>query len=134
MIINQDFAQSEPKSPVKRRLELVGNVNQSEDKENQLLDFSQAVKLLQATIVKIEGAYAPATIRAYHADFNDFINFCHDRNANALPAEPHLVVEYICKLTGSGRSSARFAERCVGCLLFINLIALMIQPKILMLL
>jgi hypothetical protein len=25
MLINQDFAQSKPKSPVKRRLELVGN-------------------------------------------------------------------------------------------------------------
>ena len=33
-------------------------------------------KLLQETIVKIEGAYAPSTIRAYRADFNDFINFC----------------------------------------------------------
>ena len=106
MLINQDFAQSEPKSPVKRRLELVSNDNQSEDKEYKLSDFSQAVKLLQETIVKIEGAYAPSTIRAYRADFKDFILFCHGRNSGALPAEPYLIVEYICKLTGSGRSSA----------------------------
>ena len=130
MLINQDFAQSKPKSPVKRRLELVGNANQREDKENELSDFSQAVKLLQETIVKIEGAYAPATIRAYRADFNDFIHFCHDRNANALPAQPILVVQYICRLTDSGRSSASIRRACVDYLLFINSTVLMTPLKI----
>ena len=114
MLINQDFAQLEPKSPVKRRLELVKITNHSKDKENEPSDFSQAAKLLQETIIKIEGAYAPATIRAYRADFNDFILFCHGRNAEALPAEPHLVVEYICKLTGSGRSSASIRRALCG--------------------
>jgi site-specific recombinase XerD len=114
MLINQDFAQSEPKSPVKRRLELVSNANQSADKQSELSDFSKAVKLLRETIVKIEGAYAPATIRAYRADFNDFIHFCHDRDANALPAQPILVVQYICKLTVSGRSSASIRRALCG--------------------
>ena len=114
MLINQDFAQLKPKSPVKRRLELVGNANQSAGKENEHSDFIQAVKLLQETIVKIEGAYAPATIRAYRADFKDFIHFCHDRNTNALPAESNLVVQYIYKLTGSGRSSASIRRALCG--------------------
>ena len=114
MLINQDFAQSEPKSPVKRRLELVSNANQSADKQSELSDFSKAVKLLRETIVKIEGAYAPATIRAYRADFNDFIHFCHDRDANALPAQPILIVQYICKLTVSGRSSASIRRALCG--------------------
>lgn len=114
MLINQDFAQSIPKSPVKRKLELVGNANQSTYKENQLSDFSQAIELLQETIKKIDGAYAPSTIRAYRADFKNFIHFCHDRNANALPAGAHLVVEYICKLTGSGRSSASIRRALCG--------------------
>ena len=114
MLINQDFAQSEPKSPVKRRLELVGNANQSVEKQIQPLDFNQALKLLQETIVKIDGAYAPATIRAYRADFTEFIHFCDDRNANSLPAEPHLVVQYICKLTGSGISSATIRRALCG--------------------
>jgi site-specific recombinase XerD len=56
--------------------------------------------------LKIDGAYAPCTIRAYRADFSDFIYFCHDRNTNALPAQPHLVVQYIAELTEIGRSSA----------------------------
>jgi len=114
MLINQDFAQLEPKSPVKRRLELASNANQGAHQENELSDFNRATKLLQETITKIEGAYAPSTIRAYRADFNDFIHFCHDRNANALPGQPHLVVEYICKLTAGGRSSASIRRALCG--------------------
>ena len=34
-----------------------------------------AKQLLKETIDKIEGAYAPATIRAYRANFERFINF-----------------------------------------------------------
>lgn len=106
MHINQDFAQSKPKSPAKRRLELVSNTRQGSEKEDPHSDLDRATKLLQETIKKIEGAYAPSTIRAYRADFNDFISFCHDRNGNALPAQPNLVVQCICELTNSGRSSA----------------------------
>ena len=114
MLINQDFAQLEPKSPAKRRLELVGNTHQSIEIANRHLALDRATKLLQETITKIEGAYAPSTIRAYRADFADFIVFCHDRNANALPAQPILVVQYICKLTDSGRSSASIRRALCG--------------------
>jgi len=111
---NQDFAQTALKSPVKRRLVLVGNGNIDIKKASPLSHFNPAIKLLQETIVKIDGAYAPSTIRAYRADFNDFIAFCCDKNANALPAQPNLVVQYICKLTGSGRSSASIRRALCG--------------------
>ena len=114
MLINQDFAQSEPKSPAKRKLELVGNVTHSVERRIESPALDLAATLLQETITKIEGAYAPATIRAYRADFNDFISFCSDRNADALPAKPHSVVEYTCKLTGSGRSSASIRRALCG--------------------
>lgn len=114
MLINQDFAQSKPKCLVKRKLELVGITNRSADNTNERSDLSQAVKLLQETVIKIEGAYAPSTIRAYRADFNDFINFCNQRSENALPAKPHLIAEYICELTGSGRSSASIRRALCG--------------------
>jgi len=114
MLINQDFAQSELKSPVKRRLELVRNIDLKARESSQLADLNGDTILLQETIVKIEGAYAPSTIRAYRADFNDFIHFCHDRNANALPAKPNLIVQYICQLTGSGRSSASIRRALCG--------------------
>lgn len=114
MLNNQDFAQSDPKSPAKRRLQLVSTGQRSADVATLSSDFNQATRLLQETIVKIDGAYAPSTIRAYRADFNDFIRFCHDRNANALPAQPNLVVQYICELTGSGRSSASIRRALCG--------------------
>jgi len=114
MLNNQDFAQLELKSPVRRRLELVSNTNQSESKESQLSDFNRATKLLQETIAKIDGAYAPSTIRAYRADFSDFIHFCYDQDANALPAQPILVVQYICKLMESGRLSASIRRALCG--------------------
>jgi len=114
MLNNQDFAQLEPKSPVRRRLELVANTNQSAGKESQLSEFDRETKLLQETIAKIDGAYAPSTIRAYRADFNDFIHFCHSREANALPTQPASVVHYICRLMGSGRSSASIRRALCG--------------------
>jgi site-specific recombinase XerD len=114
MLNNQDFAQSDPKSPAKRRLELVDNSYQSSSKDIRPSDLDRATKLLQETIVKIDGAYAPSTIRAYRADFSDFIDFCHDRNANTLPGQPHLVVQYIAELTESGRSSASIRRALCG--------------------
>lgn len=114
MVNNQDFAQSDPKSPVKRKLELVDPTSHSQQQASSSSNFNRAIKLLQETIAKIEGAYAPATIRAYRADFSDFIRFCCDRNANALPAETHLIVEYISKLTDSDRSSASIRRALCG--------------------
>ena len=114
MLNNQDFAQSDPKSPVKRGLQLVSTGQRSVDVVTLSSDFSQATRLLQETIIKIDGAYAPSTIRAYRADFNDFIHFCHNRNTNALPAQPNLVVQYICELTDSGRSSASIRRALCG--------------------
>ncbi|CAM3790001.1 Core-binding (CB) domain-containing protein [Polynucleobacter antarcticus] len=76
MLNKQDFAQSEPKSPVKRRLELVVPANQCAEKKVAPSDSARAFKLLEETIIKIDGAYAPSTIRAYRADFINFINFC----------------------------------------------------------
>ncbi len=50
---------------------------------------------LRATIKKIEGAYAPNTIRAYKSNFEFFINFCDGNKDVAFPAPPETVVRYI---------------------------------------
>ena len=114
MLNNQDFAQSEPKSPAKRRLQLVVNDPPNVEESSYSPQLDTATKLLQETIVKIDGAYAPSTIRAYRADFQDLIKFCAERKAQALPAQPQLVAEYICKLTNSGRSSAGIRRAIAG--------------------
>lgn len=61
---------------------------------------------LQATIKKIEGAYAPATIRAYRSNFENFIRFCKENNTSALPASSEIVASYIKKLCGHLKSSS----------------------------
>lgn len=62
--------------------------------------------ILNKTIEKIEGAYAPSTIRAYKANFERFIQFCEKPNINALPASPSGVANYIVQLTKSGLKSS----------------------------
>ena len=50
---------------------------------------------LYATLNKIDGAYSPSTIRAYRADFESFIQFCHKNNFMALPATPESVAKFV---------------------------------------
>ena len=69
---------------------------------------------LQATITQIEGAYAPATIRAYAADFAAFMRFCDSKNHSALPASSVALAEFIRDLSHSGRSSASIRRAVVG--------------------
>jgi site-specific recombinase XerD len=62
--------------------------------------------ILNKTIEKIDGAYAPATIRAYKANFERFIHFCEKLNIDALPASPSAVADYIAQLTKSSLKSS----------------------------
>lgn len=61
---------------------------------------------LEATIKKIEGAYAPSTIRAYKSNFENFIKFCDENNTLALPASSEIVASYIKKLSNHLKSSS----------------------------
>jgi site-specific recombinase XerD len=58
-----------------------------------------AKEILIKTVEKIEGAYAPSTIRAYRSNFEAFIKHCDENNVTALPAEPEFVAQYIRKLS-----------------------------------
>jgi len=53
-----------------------------------------AKEILIKTIQKIEGAYAPATIRAYKANFEVFIRYCDENNVTALPAQPETISQF----------------------------------------
>jgi len=65
-----------------------------------------AKEILIKTIEKIEGAYAPSTIRAYRSNFENFIRFCDQNNTSALPASSEIVASYIKKLSGHLKSSS----------------------------
>lgn len=65
-----------------------------------------AIEKLRQTIEKIEGAYAPSTIRAYKSNFENFIRFCDENNTAALPASREIVASYIKKLSNHLKSSS----------------------------
>lgn len=63
-------------------------------------------QMLLETLIHIDGAYAPSTIRAYKANFQRFIEFSESLQANALPAHPMNVANYVKHLAKSGLKSA----------------------------
>ena len=67
---------------------------------------SKSKAILSETLQRIEGAYAPATIRAFKADFNTFITYCIEHQTNPLPANPSVVSHYIDHLSNCTFTSA----------------------------
>ena len=67
---------------------------------------SNSAAILSETLQRIEGAYAPATIRAFKADFNAFITYCIEHHINPLPANPSVVGHYIDYLSNCTFTSA----------------------------
>ena len=66
-----------------------------------------AKEILIKTIEKIEGAYAPSTIRAYRSNFEVFIKYCDENKIHALPAHHENVAQYIRRLSdGQLKSSS----------------------------
>ena len=65
-----------------------------------------AKEILLETLIKIDGAYAPATIRAYKSNFERFIEFCDQEKTTALPANDDIVSSYIKNLSNGKLKSA----------------------------
>ena len=63
------------------------------------IDTVKAKQLLNQTMERINGAYAPSTIRAYSANFIMFIKYCESVDACALPTLPETIAAFIEKLT-----------------------------------
>ena len=66
----------------------------------------EAFELLSKTVLKVEGAYAPSTIRAYKEDFLSFINFCNHLDTTPIPASPSSICLFIKGLIANGKTSA----------------------------
>jgi hypothetical protein len=72
-----------------------------------LININNTAKLtLEATIKKIDGAYAPSTIRAYKSNFENFIKCCDKANQRALPASGEVVVVIIKSISDGRLKSA----------------------------
>ena len=50
---------------------------------------------LNALLLHLDGAYAPNTLRAYRADMLEFIQYCDNVDACALPAWPSTVANFL---------------------------------------
>jgi site-specific recombinase XerD len=61
--------------------------------------------LIEKARAYIHAAKAPATLRAYRTDFEDFTRFCQEHNLAHLPATPTTVALYIADRAGSLRSA-----------------------------
>ena len=79
-------------------------------------------RILTKTIEKIEGAYAPSTIRAYKTNFERFIEYCENIRKKSLPANPIDVGSYVAHLASSGLKSAsiRIAVASISCIHKLN--------------
>ena len=107
MLNNQDFAQSKAKSL--GELPSIQDLKPSSDVQPCLviLDvYEQARQLLKATVLKIEGAYSPSTIRAYRANFAVFIRYCEEQGTSPLPSQPQTVTKFIAHLSNGHLQSA----------------------------
>jgi len=107
MLNNQDFAQSQAKSLGQSSTGQVLTFPEKPARSDIYIDHYQgARKQLLETIAKIDGAYAPSTIRAYRSNFEFFIDYCEKHNLNALPCEPSNLASYIFYLSNQNLKSA----------------------------
>ena len=71
-------------------------------------------RLLAKTILRLDGAYASSTIRAYRADFERLIEYCNGLGEPALPITSETLSRYINHLSASGRTSASIRRAIAG--------------------
>lgn len=74
------------------------------------MNTEKSIARLSQTIERIDGAYAPSTIRAYQANFMRLIDYCESIQAEALPAAPRTVAAFVDKLCEDKFQSATIRQ------------------------
>ena len=77
------------------------------------MDPSTPSLILTKTLERLDGAYAPTTIRAYRADFITLIDYCEKHTVEALPAA-ETVAAFISALSKKGLKSASIRRALAG--------------------
>lgn len=75
---------------------------------------NSASEILAQTINRIQGAYAPSTIRAYRSDFSEFIGFCETKGLDVFPPNPLTLADFIAHISEKGLSSATIRRAIAG--------------------
>ena len=76
-----------------------------------MLKCNKQLKAMEGILAHINDAYAPNTIRAYRADFSEWISFCMKKGACPLPADPFVVSEFLLGLADAGNNRASTIKR-----------------------
>jgi site-specific recombinase XerD len=71
-------------------------------------------KKLYDILNRISDAYAPNTIRAYKADFEELIKFCKENNLSPLPAKSVTIAKFIDTVSVENISSASIRRKIVS--------------------
>jgi len=66
---------------------------------------------MEGILAHINDAYAPNTIRAYRADFSEWISFCMEKGACPLPADPFVVSKFLLGSADAGNNRASTIRR-----------------------
>jgi site-specific recombinase XerD len=76
-----------------------------------MLKGNKQLKAMEDILAHINDAYAPNTIRAYRADFSEWISFFTKKGACPLPADPFVVSEFLLDLAEAGNNRASTIRR-----------------------
>ena len=57
--------------------------------------MSYFIHAIDTALRKLEGAYAPNTIRSYHSDASQFVDWCLDAGATPFPLEEGTLLQYL---------------------------------------
>jgi site-specific recombinase XerD len=88
---------------------------------------SLAVQGLQKVLRKIEDAYSPNTLRAYRADFLEFIHFCEECGFPSIPANYESVALFVDANVDRG-CSINFIKRKINAIASIHKFARLPNP------
>ena len=75
---------------------------------------NSASEILAQTINRIQGAYAPSTIRAYRSDFTEYISYCDANGLDVSPPNPVTLADFIAHVAEKNRSSASIRRAVAG--------------------
>jgi len=66
---------------------------------------------IEALFLKLEGAYAENTLRAYRADILEFCKYCQSVGVSTLPALPDTIADFVYQVISGGIKSATIRRK-----------------------
>jgi integrase/recombinase XerD len=76
----------------------------------QRIEYKQNKHDWQATLQRLDGAYAEGTLRAYRSDIRTYVVWCGHKNLDAFPAKANQIAEFVSS-SGKRCSSATIKRR-----------------------